>query len=48
MIATDVYLKSFVEEFTEANNGRAFYTSVKGLGEYLFEDYERGKKRRMR
>lgn len=48
MIASDVYLQSFVEEFTQANNGKAFYTSLKGLGEYLFEDFERGKKRRVR
>ncbi len=48
MIATDPYLQNFVEEFTEANNGKAFYTSLQGLGEYLFEDFEKGKKRRMR
>lgn len=48
MIASDPYLQSFVEEFTEANNGKAFYTSLKGLGEYLFEDFERNKKRRVR
>lgn len=48
MIATDPYLQNFVEEFTEANNGKAFYTSLQGLGEYLFEDFEKGKKRRVR
>jgi Ca-activated chloride channel family protein len=48
MIATDPYLQTFVEEFTQANNGKAFYTSLKGLGEYLFEDFERNKKRRVR
>ena len=48
MIATDPYLQSFVEEFTEANSGKAFYTSLKGLGEYLFEDFERNKKRKLR
>ena len=48
MIASDPYLQSFVEEFTEANNGKAFFTSLQGLGEFLFEDFERGKKRRMR
>ncbi len=48
MIATDPYLQNFVDEFTEANNGKAFYTSLKGLGEFLFEDFERGRKRRMR
>jgi uncharacterized protein with von Willebrand factor type A (vWA) domain len=48
MIATDPYLQSFVEEFTQANAGKAFYTSLKGLGEYLFEDFEQNKKRRVR
>ena len=48
MIASDPYLQNFVEEFTEANNGKAFYTSLKGLGEYLFEDFERNKKRKVR
>ena len=48
MIASDPYLQSFVEEFTEANHGKAFYTSLKGLGEFLFEDFERNKKRRVR
>ncbi|HWB65166.1 MAG TPA: VWA domain-containing protein [Chitinophagales bacterium] len=48
MIATDPYLQSFVDEFTQANAGKAFYTSLQGLGEYLFEDFERNKKRRVR
>ena len=40
MIAQDPYLKSFVQEFTKANKGKAFYTGLKGLGEMIFEDYE--------
>jgi hypothetical protein len=48
MIASDPYLQNFVEEFTEANHGKAFYTSLKGLGEFLFEDFERNKKRKVR
>jgi uncharacterized protein with von Willebrand factor type A (vWA) domain len=47
MIATDPYLKAFVEEFTEVNHGKAFYTGLKGLGELLFEDFERGRRKRM-
>lgn len=46
MIASDPYLKRFVHQFTQANNGRAFYSSLKGLGEFIFEDYERGKRKR--
>ncbi len=47
MIATDPYLKAFVEEFTEVNHGKAFYTGLKGLGELLFEDFERNRRKRM-
>lgn len=46
MVTDDPYLQEFVHDFTEANNGKAFYTSLKGLGEYIFEDFERNKKRR--
>ena len=45
MLARDPYLQRFVREFTETNHGRAFYTSLKGLGEYIFEDYERNKRK---
>lgn len=48
MIAQDVYLQQFVQEFTEINQGRAFYTSLKGLGEYIFEDYARNRKKNLR
>ena len=48
MIAQDPYLKSFVQEFTKANNGKAFYTGLKGLGEMIFEDYETNRKKRLK
>ncbi len=48
MIARDPYLQRFVKEFTETNNGRAFYSSLDGLGEYIFEDYIRNRRRRVR
>jgi Ca-activated chloride channel family protein len=48
MIARDPYLQDFVRNFTEVNNGKAFYSSLEGLGEYIFEDYERNKRKRMR
>ncbi len=48
MVATDPYLQEFVHDFTEANKGKAFYTSLKGLGEFVFEDFERNKKRTFR
>ncbi|MCM4157089.1 hypothetical protein [Gramella sp. AN32] len=48
MIAQDPYLTRFVQEFTEANQGKAFYTGLKGLGEMIFEDYELNRKKRIR
>jgi Ca-activated chloride channel family protein len=48
MIAKDPYLQEYVQEFTEINKGKAFYTSLDGLGDFIFEDYERNKKRRVR
>ena len=48
MIARDPYLQQFVNHFTEANQGKAFYTGLKGLGEMIFEDYEKNRKKRMK
>lgn len=48
MIANDPYLQQFVREFTKTNNGRAFYSSLNGLGEYIFEDYIRNRRKRTR
>jgi uncharacterized protein with von Willebrand factor type A (vWA) domain len=45
MIAQDPYLQQFVEEFTETNNGKAFYTSLNGLGDFLFQDFENNKRK---
>jgi len=46
MIARDPYLQQFVEEFTEANKGKAFYSGLQGLGEFVFADYEKNKRRK--
>lgn len=48
MIARDPYLQQFVNAFTKANQGKAFYTGLKGLGEMIFEDYENNRKKRIR
>jgi Ca-activated chloride channel family protein len=48
MIAQDSYLMQFVREFTNANQGKAFYTGLKGLGEMIFEDYETNRKKRIK
>ena len=46
MIASDPYLKAFVREFTQVNNGNAYYSSLKGLGHLIFEDYRRNRRKR--
>jgi Ca-activated chloride channel family protein len=48
MIAKDPYLQEFVREFTKTNNGRAFYSSLNGLGEYVFEDFVKNRKKTVR
>ena len=48
MIAKDPYLQSFVRDFTQVNNGRAFYSSLNGLGEFMFEDYIKNRKKTVR
>lgn len=47
MIATDAYLKAFVREFTKANNGQAYYSSLQGLGNLVFEDFKRNRTRNL-
>lgn len=48
MIANDPYLQKFVNKFTESNQGKAFYTGLKGLGEMIFEDYETNRKKKIK
>ena len=48
MIARDPYLQQFVREFTRINNGRAYYSSLTGLGDFLFEDYIRNRRKRVK
>ena len=48
MIARDPYLQGFVRELTEANQGRAYYASLESLGEFIFEDYVRNRRKRVR
>jgi len=47
MIATDPYLKAFVREFTKANNGNAYYSSLQGLGHLLFEDFRNNRRKNL-
>ena len=45
MIASDPYLQKFVQEFTETNNGKAFFASLDKLGAFIFKDFESGKRK---
>ncbi|HEY3402499.1 MAG TPA: VWA domain-containing protein [Ohtaekwangia sp.] len=47
MIATDPYLKSFVRDFTKANNGNAYYSNLEGLGNLVFEDFKNNKRKNL-
>lgn len=44
MIAQDHYLQHFIERFTEANQGRAFYTGLQGLADMVFRDHTSNRK----
>lgn len=48
MIARDPYLQNFVRELTEANSGRAYYSSLNELGGYIFEDYIRNRRKNVK
>ncbi len=45
MIARDPYLVRFVEAFTKANNGNAFYSSLEGLGSFVLDNYKKKKRK---
>lgn len=44
MVAQDAWLRAFVEDFTRANKGRAFFTGLDGLGTNVFVDYIRNRR----
>jgi Ca-activated chloride channel homolog len=45
MIARDPYLVSFVEAFTATNGGKAFYSSLEGLGSFVLDSYKKKKRK---
>ncbi|UYQ95812.1 VWA domain-containing protein [Chitinophaga horti] len=45
MVATDPWLQQFVKEFTETNNGKAFFSGTDKLGQFLFYDFENNKRK---
>ena len=46
MIASDPYLMEFVENFTEINDGSAYFADLQNLGSMIFKDYNRNKVKR--
>ncbi|ACF14952.1 conserved hypothetical protein [Chloroherpeton thalassium ATCC 35110] len=48
MVTSDPYLKGFVEELTEANQGRAYFSGLDHLGEFMLVDYIRNRQKRVR
>lgn len=48
MIAQDPYLIEFVEEFSQVCGGKAFYTGLDGLGEFVFVDYQAHRRGKIR
>jgi uncharacterized protein with von Willebrand factor type A (vWA) domain len=48
MVAHDPWLVDFVKQLTEVCKGRAYYSSLNRLGEYIFVDYIRNRKQRYR
>jgi uncharacterized protein with von Willebrand factor type A (vWA) domain len=47
MIASDPYLQEFVRDFTATNHGRAYYSGLDGLGDFVFEDYQKNRRKRV-
>ncbi len=47
MVARDPYLVNFIEELTKANKGRAYFAGLQNLGQYIFVDYLRNRRKRM-
>ncbi len=48
MVAEDPYLQRFVEQLTERNKGRAYFTSADRLGSYLLVDFMQNRRKRVR
>ena len=44
MIASDPYLRKFIQQLTLLNKGKAFYTGLDQLGKMIFEDYDANRK----
>jgi uncharacterized protein with von Willebrand factor type A (vWA) domain len=48
MVASDPYLVSFVEELSRVGRGKAYFSNVDDLGTFVFADFLRNRRRRVR
>ncbi|MFT5511639.1 MAG: Ca-activated chloride channel family protein [Bacteroidia bacterium] len=46
MIAQDPYLQQFIAEFTEEARGKAFYSGLDHLGQFVIHDYAKNKRKK--
>jgi uncharacterized protein with von Willebrand factor type A (vWA) domain len=47
MIARDPYLINFIEELTQANKGRAYFSGLGNLGQFIFVDYIKNRRKKL-
>ena len=45
LLMSAAWLVQFVDQFTKANDGKAFYSSLEGLGSFIFLDYKQNKRK---
>jgi uncharacterized protein with von Willebrand factor type A (vWA) domain len=48
MVTRDPYFQDFVTQLTELNRGRAYFSSLNKLGEYILMDFVENRRRRVR
>ncbi len=47
MVAQDPYLVQFIEDLTEINKGRAYYSNLDNLGQYVLVDFLKNRRRKL-
>ena len=48
MVAQDAALVQFVEDMTRINRGRAYFTGLDNLGGYVFADFLKNRRKKVR
>jgi uncharacterized protein with von Willebrand factor type A (vWA) domain len=47
MVAEDPHLREFVDRFTQLNRGRAYFSDLENLGQYVLVDFVRNRRKRV-